>query len=115
VTILKLPEPPVISGVDKLNTVSLVWKLQLKADAVGGIHTIGPSAMIPVPFVENVIILSLIHASTCAVISKPLAVAFSNFQLELEIISVFVAGGVSSLLQLPDIRTTSIRLEIAME
>src|SRR5688572_6382637 len=114
VTIVKSPDPPGISGVDKLNTVSLLMKLQAKTDAVGEAHTMGPSTMVPVPFAEKVIILSFIQASTWDDTSKPLAVAFSNFQLELVIISVLVAG-VSSLLQLPDIRTTSKRLQIAIE
>ena len=113
-TIVKLPDPPVISGVDKLNTVSLLWKLQVKADAVGGTHIIGPSTIVPVPFAEKVITLSLMQASTWDDTSKPLAVAFSNLQFELVIISVLVAG-VSSLLQLPDIRTTNKRLESAIE
>lgn len=104
----KLPEPPEISGVDKLSVVSLFWKLQVKVGGAGGEHARVPSVTVPDPLVENVISLSLKQAGTWAEISKPLAVAFSNFQLELVIISVFVCcGASSSLLQLPEMSDTS--------
>ena len=67
----------------------------------GGVQASVPSLTVPLPLDEKLITLSLKQAGTWAEISKPLAVAFSNFQLELVIISDFVGGGVSSLLQLP--------------
>lgn len=83
VTMVNKPDPPVNRGVERFICVPLLVKFQVKLAGAGGVHTLAPSVMVPLPLAANVIVLSLKQAGTCADISMPPAFALLNFHDDL--------------------------------